>query len=410
MNAPTDRAPQAPPEPTRGASGLGRTVVVLGVVSFLTDVAADMVVPFLPLFLATQLHAGARALGLIEGVAESTSAVMKFLVGTLSDRMHRKKPLVLLGYTVSNLARPLLALATAPWHVLLVRFVDRIGKGVRTAPRDALIARSSHPSQRAFAFGFHRGMDNLGAVFGPLAATAILAASSDDLRVVFAATLVPGLLSILAVLLGVREPAAPIPEGPPKPLPSLRGPVPERMRSYLVIVAVFSLANASDSFLILRARELGVPLRWIPFAWGGLSLLRALAAAPGGRVADRIGRGRALSLGWALYAVAYLGFGFAHTPWIALASLVVYGAYYGLTEGTERALVASLARDDELGRAFGYFNLLTGLLALPASLTFGALYPLHHGKVAFGLCAALSVVASLSMALWSRAHPNDDGR
>lgn len=381
---------------------LARNVIVLGVVSLLTDVAADMVTPFLPLFLTVQLHARGEWVGLVEGVAESTSAFVKYLSGALSDRVHRRKPLVLAGYGVANLARPLIALAAAPWHVLAVRFVDRVGKGIRTAPRDALIAASTEPSRRAYAFGFHRAMDNLGAVFGPLVATAILWASPDNLRLVFAATVVPGALAILAVALGVREEGAAPTAETAAPTAETAAPMDPAFKRYLAVVGVFTLANASDGFLVMRAHDLGVPTRWLPLAWGALSLLRAVTAAPGGRIADRLGKERCLALAWALYAVAYLGFGLARGPWELAPALLVYGLYYGLSEGTERALVASFAGSRGLGRAYGQFNLVTGALALPASFVFGVLYPHRGGIYAFGLCAALSMVASLSLAWVTR--------
>lgn len=394
--SPTEPATTPPAKPP-----LTRTVVALGVVSFFTDIAADMVTPYIPIFLRERLRAPDLWIGLIEGVAESTSALVKYLSGRWSDRITHKKPLVMLGYGIANLARPFMALAGAPWHILGVRFVDRIGKGIRTAPRDALIARDTAPEHRARAFGFHRGMDNLGAVFGPLVATALLWVFPDDLRVVFAATVVPGLAAVLVLAFGVRErdvsgaPATSSKAAPPGAVPG--APMSLELKRYLGLVAVFTLANASDSFLLLRAHELGVPTRWTPIAWGGLSLLRALATTPGGRFADRFGRERALALGWLLYAVAYAMFGAARSPALALAGLVVYGAYYGLTEGTERALVASFAREGELGRAYGAFNLVTGALALPASLWFGAALPLGHGAVSFGVAAALALVAAAGM-------------
>lgn len=391
---------EAPPDAPRAS--LPRAVVALGVVSLLTDVAADMATPYLPLFLTRTLHAPTAFVGLVEGLADATSALMKYVAGALSDRSAKKKPWVLAGYTLANAARPFLSIATAPWHALLVRVVDRVGKGVRTAPRDAIIARAATPESRAYAFGFHRGMDNLGAVFGPLLAAAILA-WRDDLRTVFALTAVPGLLSVLTVAFALREPAAPPPATTTAPTaPAEKRPLPPRLRALLGLVALFTLGNASDGFLVLRASDLGVPTRWLPLAWGALSLLRALAAAPGGRVADRFGRGRALALGWALYAVAYLGFGLATTPWVALAALLVYGAYYGLTEGTERALVAELAPASDMGRAFGAFNLASGLLALPASLMFGALYRPDAPARAFGVAAAFAASAAAGALAWSR--------
>lgn len=379
---------------------LAPAVLALSAVSFLTDVAADMVTPYIPLFLTVTLHASAEWVGLVEGVAEATAAVVKYVSGRVSDRMPRKKPMVLLGYGVANLARPLLSLAFAPWQVLAVRFVDRVGKGIRTAPRDVLIARETPPEHRAYAFGFHRGMDNLGAVFGPLAAMAVLAVAHDDLRTVFAAAAVPGLLSVLAVGLFVRE-------TPPTDVEAARKvaaddaatPLPGELQRYLALVGVFALGNASDGFLVLRAHQLGVATRWLPLAWGALSLLRAVATVPGGWIADRVGRARALTLGWWLYAAAWLGFGLATRPWMAGAALLAYGAYYGLTEGTERALVATLAGERALGRAYGAFNLVSGLLVLPASLLFGRLLGRYGPRVAFGVGAAFAAMAALGMTL-----------
>lgn len=375
---------------------LARAVVALSAVSFLTDVAADMVVPYLPLFLTVTLGASADWVGLVEGVAEATAAVAKYVSGRVSDRMPRKKPLVLLGYGVANLARPLLSLAGAPWQVLAVRFVDRIGKGIRTAPRDVLIVRATPAQHRAYAFGFHRGMDNLGAVFGPVAALAVLAVTHDDLRMVFAATVVPGMLSLAAVALFVKEkPEVAATEA--ERAAEATEPLPTELKRYLGLVAVFSLGNASDGFLVLRAHELGVATRWLPVAWGALSLLRAAATVPGGWVGDRIGRARALTLGWWLYAAAWAGFGLATRPWMAGVALLMYGAYYGLTEGTERALVATLAGERALGRAYGAFNLVAGLVALPASVMFGRLLRAYGPRVAFGVGAACAAAAAAGM-------------
>lgn len=382
---------------------LARNVIVLGVVSLLTDVAADMVTPFLPLFLTVQLHARGEWVGLVEGVAESTSALVKYASGALSDRVTRRKPIVLAGYGLANLARPFIALAMAPWHVLLVRFIDRVGKGVRTSPRDAILAASVAPAERGHAFGFHRGMDNLGAVFGPLVATAILWASHDNLRLVFAATAVPGLAAIAVAMFGVREPAAPeVTLAQPRPVSEGDGGDEGATRGLLGAMALFALANASDGFLVMRAHDVGIPTRWLPLAWGGLSMLRALSASPGGRLADRFGRARCLALAWTLYAVAYALFGLASRPWDLLPALLVYGAYYGLSEGGERALIASLAPSGGMGKAFGKFYLVNGLLALPASLMFGALYPHHGGAYAFGAASIFALLASLSLVRTAR--------
>lgn len=401
----------SPPPPVSARLALNRTVLALGTVSLLTDVSADMVTPYLAVFLTRHLHAPAAAVGLLEGAADSLSAFTKYLAGRASDTGGRRKPWVVAGYTLANTVRPLLSLATAPWHVFAVRITDRIGKGLRTAPRDALLAASVDPSLRATAFGIHRGMDNLGAVFGPLAAMGVLGLTHGDLRSVFAAAAIPGLLAVVTLRLAVREdpappkaPAVPTPSAPASsvPPPELQGPLPGALRGYLGWVGLFAAAGASDAFLLLRAADLGVATRHLPLVWGGLSLLRALAAGPGGRLADRYGTARAVNLGWTLRAVAWVGFGLAQTPLHLVLALLVYGAYYGLTEGTERALVASLCPPERLGRAFGAFNLVTGVMALPASLAFGALYPLDHGRTAFVLYAGVALGAAGGLWRWRR--------
>lgn len=382
--------------------GLSATVFALGAVSLLTDVAADMVTPYLGVFLTRDLGAPAAAMGLLEGAADSLSALTKYLAGKASDRGGRRSPWIVAGYALANTARPLLSLASAPWHVFAVRLTDRVGKGLRTAPRDALLAASVHPSRRATAFGIHRGMDNLGAVFGPLCAIAVLQHTHGDLRAVFAAAAIPGALAVLTLRLAVREgPArAPATTAAPTEPDATTGPLPGPLRAYLGWVALLAAATASDTFLLLRAADLGVATRHLPLLWGGLSLLRALTAAPGGRLADRIGPARAVNLGWALRALAWMGFGLAQTPTQLLFAMVLYGSFYGLTEGTERALVASLCPPSRLGRAFGAFNLVTGALALPASLLFGALYPHDHGRTAFVLYGAVTLVAAWGLRRW----------
>jgi MFS family permease len=389
--------------PTDRSTALTRTVVALGIVSLLTDAASDMVWPLLPVFLTAHLHRSIAYAGMIEGIAEATAAVGKYLAGRYSDRVPRKKPLVLAGYGLSSAARPLLALALTPWHALAVRFLDRVGKGMRTAPRDAIIASTTPPDRRGAAFGFHRAMDNLGAVIGPLAAWLYLRAYPGQLRGLFTLSLVPGALAVLALLVLVREaPAATtITTSAPRP-GSGADPGPD-FRRYLAIVALFTLANASDFFLLPKAREAGVAEHDLPIVWGALSLLRAVAATPGGWLADRIGRPRALALGWALYAAVYSGLAYARTPWAIAACLLAYGMYYGLTEGAERALVASFAPPDALGRAYGMFALVTGLAAVPSSTLFGALYEVGPvpGRWAFLLYGAIAALASLAMWGWS---------
>jgi MFS family permease len=387
--------------PARGA--LTRTVVGLGVVSLCTDAASDMVWPLLPVLLAESMHQSVAYAGVIEGIADAVAAFVKYSVGKRSDQLARRKPFVLAGYALSSLVRPLLALATLPAHALGIRVLDRIGKGLRSAPRDALLAEDTAPERRAIAFGFHRAMDNLGAVLGPLAALAVLAYAKDDVRAVAWATAVPGALAVLAVVFLVRErgrdPNAPATAPSPAKDPSRAAPLPVELRRYLTVVAVFSLANASDVFIVAQARRAGVSIRDTALLWAALSAVRAVGTTPGGALAERIGRRRALQLGWTLYAVAYLAFPLVKGAFAVLLVTLVYGAYYGLTEGAEKAIVGSYVDKASLGRAYGAFALVTGIGSLAASLLFAALFTVGDGRWSFWLAAALALVAAAALSL-----------
>jgi MFS family permease len=376
-------------------------VVSLGWVSLLTDIATEAAYPLLPEFLKS-IGAGAGALGIMEGIAESTSAILKWAAGSASDR-RRRKPFVLAGYAVATLARPFLAIATQSWHVVLVRTTDRIGKGIRTAPRDALLAHAVPAERRGYAFGFHTMMDNVGAAIGPLAAFALVHFFGWSMRAVFAATLVPGLLAVATVFWGVNEERAPAPEGPgavakaAAPDTTARR-LPASLRGYLGIVFLFTLGASADSFLMLRISDLGLDVGWVPLAWISLSLSKALLNMPGGKLSDRIGRRRAQVAGWLVYAAAYALFPFAQTVATTWLLLVAYGAYYGLTEGGEKALLADLAPPELRGRAFGALHAVTGLGVLPANLLFGALYS-RHVAAAFWFSAGCAVAAAALLAL-----------
>lgn len=397
---------------TRRALGaiLTPTVVTLGVVSLFTDVAADMVTPYLGLFLTRELGAQTEVLGLLEGAATTLSAVMKWVSGRLADRPGARKPMVFFGYALANLARPLMGLATAPGMVFTIRLIDRVGKGLRTTPRDTLLALSVPPEDRATAFGFHRAMDNLGAVIGPLVAVGVLSRWPGDLRRVFLAASIPGAVALLVLALGVREAPASEAKATPEGPVEARASRPPRViysrafQEYLWLDAVFTLGDASDTFVMLRATDLGVPLTQLPLYWGALSLLRALTTTPGGRLADTIGRARAIQYGRAAYALAWLLFGLATRPWHLAPAIACYGVYYGLTEGTERAMIASLSPKESLGRGFGRYHLVLGLLTLPASLLFGRLYRVDHGRTAFIAAAAMALIASLGLSQWRRRH------
>lgn len=370
-----------------------RSVVWLGVVSLLTDVSSEMIYPLLPAFLVT-LGAGGTFVGLIEGVAETTSSIGKLWSGRLADRVRRKKPLVVFGYGLSSFVRPLVAVATAPWQVLAIRFTDRVGKGIRTSPRDALIAEVTPPDRRGAAYGYHRAMDHAGALVGPLLAFALLSGLAFAPRLIFACAAVPALGAMLALLFGVRE-AAPTQIAPQA---QVRAPLPRRLKIYLVLVGVFTLAASSDLFLLLRAHELGVPATMAPLLWALLHALKSSLSTPFGALSDRLGRLRLIAAGWLVYALVYTGFGLATHAWHIWVLFVLYGAHAALVEGAEKALVADLAPEAARGRAFGAFHFVVGMTALPASLAFGIVWDHWGHGVAFGMAAALAALATLGLA------------
>jgi MFS family permease len=381
---------------------LPRNVWAMGLASFLTDVSTDIVYPLLPMFLTTTLGAGVAFVGLIEAVAESTASLLKIVSGWWSDRVAKRKPLVLLGYGLSAATRPVIALAIAPWQVLAARFLDRIGKGVRTSPRDALLADSVLPEQRGAAFALHRAMDNAGAVVGPLVAFVVLAWITRDYRQVFWIATVPTVLAVVVLAIGTREtrPAnVATSSDSQSESATLAAAAPFvascPFRWYLGALFLFTLGNSSDVFLILRATSLGVSDASIPLLWGFLNLMKIVSGLPAGIVSDRIGRKRLIVGGWVLYAVVYAGFGLAGSAWQIWALLAVYGVFYGMTEAAERALVADFYPTEQRGRAYGLYNGAIGLGAFPASLLMGGLWQQFGAGVAFFTGAALAAVAAI---------------
>lgn len=377
--------------------GISKNVLALGGVSCLNDISSDMIYPLLPIFLTSVLGVGTAFLGLIEGIAESTASILKLLSGWYSDRVKNRKGLVVGGYSLAVLVRPLLAASTSGWHVLLIRFSDRVGKGVRTSARDSLIADSCPEHSRGKAFGFHRAMDNLGAVVGPLLAAGLLAFMGGDLRLLFLLASIPGFLAV-AILLGfVRDRPRPLPEPQTAPSLTLRG-FDRGFKAYLIVLALFTLGNSSDAFLMLRARDLGVPLAQIPLLWVALHVVKTLSSMPGGMLSDRVGRRGVISAGWFIYAAAYLGFalaGSARDIWLFMG---VYGLFFGLTEGVEKAYVADLIPSERKGTAYGAYNFAIGIFQLPASLLMGALWWWLGAPFAFAFGAGLALAAA--GALW----------
>ena len=374
-----------------------RTVWLIGLISFMNDSASEMLYPLMPLYLASTLMAGPRALGLIEGVADATSSLLKLVSGVLVDKTKRIKPWLFFGYGLAGLSRPLVAFAGSWVTVLFIRFADRLGKGLRSSPRDALLADSVASHQRGMAYGFHRAMDNGGAVVGPLLAYALLS-MQVPIPTIFLLAIIPA--AICLTLVGcIREPRQIPPES--TPLRWNLSEMPTSLKRFLIVVALFSLGNSSNIFLLFRAKELGVPEAYIPLLWAIVSLIAALGATPLAALSDRIGRFPLLFGGYLAFALVYLSLGFLNDGLIALALIFgLYGLFVAATEGVEKALVADLAPSNKRGTAFGWFNMTVGIFLLPSSVIFGELYERLNPNTAFGFSATCALLACGLLWYW----------
>ncbi len=380
---------------------LPRTVWLIGLISLLNDSASEMIYPLVPLYLASVLMAGPRALGIIEGIAEATASLLKLFSGVVVDRTRRAKPWVVAGYALAGFARPLIAFASSWPGVLALRFADRVGKGLRTSPRDALLAGSVAPEARGLAFGLHRAMDNAGAVVGPLAA-ALLLGLGWSLRDVILFAVVPA-VACLAMAAMLREPRQDGPHPAKPPFGWRLEGLPPAFKRYLAVLALFTLGNSSNMFLLLRARELGLPEAQVPLAWAAVAAIAMVFSTPLSALSDRIGRLRLIVVGWLAYGLFYLGLGLLPpaTSWALFGLFAFYGVFMAATEGVEKALVADLAPKALLGTAYGWFNLTAGILLLPASLIFGELYQQAGAFAAFAFSAACALAAALLLPLWA---------
>ncbi|HUP28353.1 MAG TPA: MFS transporter [Chloroflexia bacterium] len=394
--------------------GITRNVVVLGIVAFFTDVSSEMIVPIRILFLVIVLRTPLPVAGLIEGLAESTASILKIVSGRMSDRVSRRKPLILFGYSVSNAAKPLLALVGAWPSALLLIFVDRVGKGVRGSPRDAMMADSTPKEYMGKAFGFHRSMDTLGAATGPLFTYLILMLTSNDLRAVFAWTALPGILSVLVILLFLRErkprtekEAADAVESraaeAKKESQKVRIPASAlgtRFWMFTAISTVFALGNSSDAFIFLRTADLEQSLLLVPLLYFGYNLIYAALATPLGVLSDRWGRLPVLISGYTAFALVYAGWAMATQAWNAWALFLVYGIYAAATEGVAKAFVTDMVPKSARGSAMGWFNGLTGVAALPANLIGGWLWSVAGAGATFTFGAWAAVVAVALTVAW----------
>lgn len=377
------------------AKGLPRPVRLLGWVSLLTDAATEAVYPLLPVFITQVLGGPPVALGIVEGAADATSSALKIVAGRWSDRRGIRKPIVVAGYTISSLVRPFVAIATSWAHVFAVRVTDRIGKGLRSSPRDAMLASLSPPGERGRVFGYHWGMDHAGAATGPLLATIFLYFSPDNYRLLFALTIIPGLMAV-ATLLRVPEAGADEKTAKAEFATKAFG---APFKKYLVVMSIFTLGNSSDAFLLLQLSNAGVPLMGLTLVWSAQHAIKALLSMRGGMLSDRMGRRSLIVTGWIIYAVVYAGFAFSTSIYALIAWFMLYSVYASATEGTEKALIADLTSDDARAAAYGWHAAVQGFGALAAGIFFGLLWQQFGAPVAFMTGAALALLASLLLAL-----------
>lgn len=375
-------------------------IVALGFISLFTDLSSNMIVPILPLYLSSVLHVQTSSIGIIEGIAESTASILKLFSGWITDRVGKYKLLMLVGYGLSNLTKPLFALSGSWGQVLLVRFSDRIGKGIRTSPRDVLVANTTTKEERGKAFGFRRAMDALGAALGPLVAFGILAWSMNNYRLVFWLSVIPGVLAIVLIIFFLNYKETAVTGKQTKPLKIGFKNVNKRFIWFSLVATLFTIGNFSDAFLSLRALDTGMRPALIPLAFFTLNIVSSIFSIPVGMLSDRIGRRPVLISGFIIFALIYFGFGMAkNVIWIWVL-FIFYGLYYAFTEGIQKAYIADIVPEGQRGTAMGTYNAMTGIAALPASIIAGLLWQ-HFGPfVAFSTSSIIAIIAAILMILF----------
>ncbi len=410
---------------------LPRTVKALAAVSLFTDASSEMIYPLLPAFLTATLGASAAWVGIIEGAADATASLLKLASGWWSDRVRQRKPLIVFGYTLASLLRPLVAFAGAAWQVLAIRVGDRVGKGIRGAPRDAMIADAVPAGERGRAFGVQRAADHAGAFIGPLVAFVLLQWVGVTVRTVFMLAAIPGAIAVCVAVFVVKEQVAngtrKTEDGSQKSegggrhaedrgpqtidaeghgasakahdADAAAAPLGAAFWRYLAVLVLFTLGNSTDAFLLLRASQLGVTAALLPILWAALHVVKSATSIPAGAWSDRVGRRTMIAVGWLWYAIVYLGFGVATATWHAWALFVAYGLFFGLTEGVERALVADLVPASRRGIAFGWYNGVIGAAVLPASVVFGLIWDWKGSAFAFSVGSASAVLAAIGLVM-----------
>jgi MFS family permease len=400
-----DSQSAAPPKFWRRYRNLPPNVLALSFVSLLNDTSSEIIYPLLPVFLSLTLGASPFIIGAIEGAAESAASLLKLAAGYISDHLGKRKFAVLAGYGISSITRPFLGLATSWWGVLFVRLADRVGKGVRGAPRDALLADAVAPEKRGLAFGFNRAMDHVGAVIGPLIGFLLLwffasdnqNPTADEYSQVFLVASIPSILAVFVINFFVTENrtvAIPNFEAKSPVQKMTKERFDSNFKRFLVILALFTLSNSSDAFLLLRAQECGIATVYLPILWMFLHIVKVASSLVGGHLSDTVGRKRLIFAGWILYGAVYCGFAFISTPVQAWTLFLIYGVYFGLTEGAEKALVADLVPAERRGAAYGWYHLAFGIAVFPASLMLGAIWKYFGFQAAFMTSAAISTLAA----------------
>ena len=389
--------------------GFRSNVFFAGLVSFFMDVSSEMIYPLVPLFLANVIGVNKSVIGLIEGVAESTASLLKVFSGWFSDKIGNRKWLMAVGYAISILSRPFVALATAWEHVMGSRFIDRFGKGVRTAPRDAIIAESADTATLGRAFGFHRAMDTMGAVVGPALAFFLLGLFSNNYRTVFWLSMIPGIIAVLVIILFITEKKKTVAAHAERPKLTLKH-FDWRFKFFVAIAGLFAIGNSSDVFLILRAQQIGITTVMIPVVYLLFNLVYSLSSLPAGIAADRFGKKRIILLGFVLFAILYYGFAVASSPRAIWILFGFYGLFMGLTEGIQKAFLATIIPQDFKATAFGVYNTVVGVAMFPASLIGGWLWDHVSPSATFYFGSITAALSALVFVVLISAIKKDEGR